>query len=123
MIDLKIGLDGDLVVSETGDISLTESIRQAVLIRLRWIYGEWRLGPDLGFPWFDEVFVKNPDTVKIRGMIRSEIVEVDGVNDANVESAVFDPASRNLTVRYIVYTDEGTFREEVTLYGELRDHG
>ena len=68
MTDIRLGKDGDIVVSEIGDISLTESVRQAVLIRLRWIYQEWRLGPEMGFPWFEEVFIKNPNTVKIQTM-------------------------------------------------------
>ena len=57
MTDIKLGKDGDIVVSAVGDISLTESVRQAVLIRLRWIYQEWRLGPEMGFPWFEEIFI------------------------------------------------------------------
>ena len=60
MIDILLEEDGDIAVSEVGDISITNSVRQAVLIRLRWIYNEWRLGPELGFPWFEQVFVKNP---------------------------------------------------------------
>ena len=75
MVDIKLNRDGDIDVSAIGDISLTESVRQAVLIRLRWIYDEWRLGPELGFPWFEEVFVKNPNTVKIRSLIRDEIMQ------------------------------------------------
>ena len=78
MTDIRLGKDGDIVVSEIGDISLTESVRQAVLIRLRWIYQEWRLGPEMGFPWFEEVFIKNPNTVKIRSLIRDEIMQVEG---------------------------------------------
>ena len=38
MVDIKLNRDGDIDVSAVGDISLTESVRQAVLIRLRWIY-------------------------------------------------------------------------------------
>ena len=78
MVDIRLDKDGDIMVSPVGDISLTESVRQAVLIRLRWIYQEWRLGPEMGFPWFEEIFVKNPNTVKIRSLIRDEILQVEG---------------------------------------------
>ena len=54
MLDIMLDADGDIKVSATGDISKTESVRQAVLVRLRWLYSEWRLGPELGFPWFEE---------------------------------------------------------------------
>ena len=117
MLDIMLGKDGDLVVSDTGDIFMTQSIRQAVLVRLRWIYGEWRLGPELGFPWFEEVFKKNPNTLKIRQLIREEILKVDGVTSATVTSVEYDQAKRTAKFTYTVTVGEETYREEVTLYG------
>ena len=93
MVDIKLNRDGDIDVSAIGDISLTESVRQAVLIRLRWIYDEWRLGPELGFPWFEEVFVKNPNTVKIRSLIRDEIMQVEGVTRSTMTGQSGQPPS------------------------------
>ena len=52
MIDLKLDATGDLELSAAGDISATDSIVQAVRIRLLWFFGEWRLMPSLGFPYF-----------------------------------------------------------------------
>lgn len=115
MLDILLDRDGDIVVSETGDVSITESVRQAVLVRLRWIYQEWRLGPELGFPWFDYVFIKNPETTTIRQLIREEIMSVDKVTDAQVTSATFDKKTRTFRVIYTVTVDDETFREEVTL--------
>lgn len=116
MLDIKLNADGDIDVSAVGDISLTESVRQAIFIRLRWIYNEWRLGPEMGFPWFEEVFVKNPNTVKIRQLVRDEIMQVDEVKDAKVETVTYDRAKRAATFVYTATVDEETFREEVTLY-------
>ena len=42
MIDLKLDVTGDLELSAAGDISATDSIMQAVRIRLLWFFGEWR---------------------------------------------------------------------------------
>lgn len=117
MIDILLGNDGDIAVSEVGDISITNSVRQAVLIRLRWIYNEWRLGPELGFPWFEQVFVKNPNTVKIRSLIRDEILQVEGVTGAEVTRVVYDRQNRAATFTYTCAVGEEIFREEVTLYG------
>ena len=89
MTDIMLDKAGDIKVSAVGDISLTESVRQAVLIRLRWIYQEWRLGPTMGFPWFEEVFVKNPNTVKIRQLIRDEIMQVEGVTASPATELAF----------------------------------
>lgn len=61
MYDLKLTNSGDLEISEDGDVSLTQSVRQAVLIRLRWLFGEWRFAPENGVPYFQQIMVKNPD--------------------------------------------------------------
>lgn len=116
MTDIMLNTNGDIAISDTGDISLTESVRQAILVRLRWIYREWRLGPEYGFRWFEEVFVKNPNEVKIRHLIREEILSVDEVVSARVLSYTFDRKRRSATVVYEVSTSEETFREEVTLH-------
>ena len=117
MLDIRLNADGDLDVSAIGDIGLTESCRQAVLIRLRWIYEEWRLGPEYGFPWFEEVFIKNPNTVKIKQLIREEIMKVSGVTAAEVTRVEYDQRKREATFWYTVTVGEETYREEVTLYG------
>lgn len=116
MVDIRLDKDGDIMVSPVGDISLTESVRQAVLIRLRWIYQEWRLGPEMGFPWFEEIFVKNPNTVKIRSLIRDEILQVEGVTAAQVTSVDYDRAKRAATFKFTCSVGEATYREEVTMY-------
>lgn len=117
MIDILLNSGGDIAVSATGDISITESVRQAVLVRLRWIYNEWRLGPELGFPWFEEVFVKNPNIVKVRQLIRDEIMQVDGVTTAAVTDVKYDPAKRTATFAYTCTVGAETFAEEAKLYG------
>lgn len=119
MVDIRLDKNGDIDVSAVGDISLTDSVRQAVLIRLRWIYNEWRLGPEMGFPWFEEVFIKNPNTVKIRQLIRDEIMQVDGVTAATVTSITYDRAKRAVTFVFSCTVGEATYREEVTLYEQL----
>lgn len=117
MVDIKLNAAGDIDVTDLGDFSLTDSVVQAVKIRLRWIYNEWRLGPQYGFPWFEEVFVKNPNIQKIKSLVRSEIVAVEGVTDARVDDVVYDKAGRNATFRFTVFVGEETYREEVTLHG------
>ena len=36
MKDLLLDKDGDLYLTPNGDVSLTDRVRQAILIRLRW---------------------------------------------------------------------------------------
>lgn len=116
MVDIKLDSSGDLDVSNIGDISLTESIRQTVAIRLKWIYDEWRLGPELGFGWFEEVFVKNPNIERIKMLVRNEIAQVEGVTNVSVNDVVYNKSKRTATFYFTYKVDEETYREEVTLY-------
>ena len=117
MLDIMLDKDGDIKVSATGDIFTTESVRQAVKIRLQWIYNEWRLGPEFGFPWFEEMFVKNPNIPKLRQLIRTEIMKVEEVTAAEVHTVEYDRKKRAATFKYTCSVGEAVFMEEVTLYG------
>lgn len=115
MFDILLNKDGDIDISGSGVFSTTTSVRQAILIHLRWFFGEWRFGPELGFPWFEEVFVKNPNLTKLRHLIRDEIKKVDGIVDVNVDNIVFDKQKREATVKYKCTTTEEIFEEEAIL--------
>lgn len=115
MLDILLDRDGDLKVSETGDISLTESVRQAIRIRLLWFLGEWRLGPLAGLDYWGTVLVKNPNLVKIWQAIRDEILSVNEVTAVKDLQLVHDVQARTLAVRYEAVTDEETFRDEVSI--------
>lgn len=115
MLDILLDKSGDIHLSPDGDISTTESVRQAILIRLRWIFAECRLGPELGFPWFEEVFVKNPNTEKIRQLVMSKIMSLNNVKDVNVSKVVFDKAKRTAVVKYSCKVGEEIFEDEVIL--------
>jgi hypothetical protein len=114
--DIAVDNGRDLLLTEKGDIIIEETnIKQAIMTRLLWISGEWRLGPSLGFPWFEDVFVKNPNTDRIRSDIREAVMDIDAVNDCTVELVKFDRAQRNITFAYTAYTDEGVISEEVDM--------
>lgn len=115
MIDILLGSDGDISVTEDGDISLTDSIRQAVRIRLRWIFSEWRLGDEFGFPWFEEVFVKNPNLTKIKTTIRETVLEVEGITAVKIDKADFNVAERTASFAFTAYVNEESFSEEVKI--------
>lgn len=115
MKDILLTQDGDLVINETGDISLTDSVRQAIRVRLRWFLDEWRLGPEIGVPYYDEVFVKSPNSLRIQQLIRDEILTVDEVTDVQDVTFKMDAKSRTAAIKYIVSVGEETFREEVLI--------
>lgn len=115
MKDILLCADGDLHISENGDISLTDSVRQAIRVRLRWFLNEWRLGPELGLPYFEETFIKNPNENRLRQIIRDEIMTVDKVTDVLNVFVRVNAQSRQATISYEAVVAEETFREEVLI--------
>lgn len=117
MFDLLLTKTGDLAIGETGDISVTQSVVQAVSIRLKWVLGEWRLGPAMGFPYFEEVFVKNPNLTKIKYLLRDMVMEVDGVTNVGDVDITADPKTRTAKIAIVFSVNEKTHKEEVKIYG------
>lgn len=115
VLDILLDTGGDYKISDTGDIILTQSVRQAIKIRLKWFLGEWRLGPLLGLDYWGTVLVKNPNLVKVRQAIRDEILSVSEVTGVNCVDLKADAAKRQLIVSYEAVTSEETFREEVKI--------
>ena len=114
--DILLDGSGDLHISETGDISLTDSIRQAVVVRLKWFEGEWRFAPEYGVPYFDNMLVKNPNLVKIRSLIRAEIMSVESVTDVKNITINVDKHNRTAKITLDITTYEETHREEVIIH-------
>ena len=105
MYDLKLDRTGDLEISEAGDVMLTQSVRQAVEIRLRWLFGEWR--------YLERVMVKKPDIEGIKQILRQEIMAVDGMEDVMNLNIVIDDKTREAVITFDGTADGENFSEEV----------
>lgn len=116
MVDIFLNSKGDIEVSENGDIALTDNITQAIKIRLKWIYNEWRLGPELGLQWFESIFVKNPEMDNIKQIIRQEIINVEGVDDATVELVNYNPSERTASFGFSCTIGDENYKDEVMIY-------
>ena len=122
MLDILLTRDGDLSINEWGDIALTESVRQAVRIRLLWFFQEWRYGPDIGVPYFEEVFVKNPNIARIRRIVRDEAMSVQEVQDVTNIVIDINAATREAHIAFDILISGETFREEVLIpWGSYTD--
>ena len=109
MKDLLLTRDGDLYIDPaTGDIRITDSVEQAIKIRLLWFFSEWRLGPQFGIPYREEILIKNPNKLRIRQLFREAIMSVDEVTNVAKLAADVDPRTRVLTVRYTAKAREGS---------------
>lgn len=121
MLDFKLTKSGDLELTDTGDILPTDSVCQAVRIRLLWFFDEWRLGPEFGLPYFENILVKNPNESKIRHLIREAVMSVDEVTDVQEVEMSIDSRTRAASITVVFSTDEDTFREEVNIQCQAMD--
>lgn len=114
-VDILLDSGGDILVNDAADITLTNSIRQDVKIRLQWFFAEWRFDPEAGLPYFEEVFVKNPNTDRIAQIVREEAAKVTGVIETRDVRVNCDNNTRTAVIAFTIVTDYGSFREEVSI--------
>ena len=115
MKDVLLTHDGDLFINKYGDIEITDSVRQAVRIRLLWFFKEWRFAPDYGVPYFEEVLKKNPNLDRIKRIIYNEVMSVNEVMDARNIQIKLDAETRTAKVTMDVVLSDETYREEVVI--------
>lgn len=99
-MDFKSDANGDLLI-ENGDFVLVDGVDETVQFinqSLRFLQAEWFLDETKGFPYFDEVFVKNPNPVALDSLFKKYIIELPGVEELTAFSLEYDPSSRNLTI-------------------------
>lgn len=117
MKDILLDKDGDIALSESGDITLVTSPVQAVLIKVRWYFKEWVFDPEKGIPYYESVLVKKPDIEGIKKMLIRQIMDVDDVVEVPEMQILVNAASREALVRFRFRTSEETYFEEVMLHG------
>lgn len=118
MKDIQLTSNGDLFVNpQTGDIEITDSVAQAIRIRLLWFWQEWRLGTQYGVPYYEDVLVKNPSIIRIKQVIREAIMSVKEVS-ALKELEVEMKDDRTCHISYVAAIPGAEdVSEEVSLYG------
>ncbi len=66
---------------ENSDLTITDSIVQAITIRLRWFLNEFKYNTSFGVPYYEDVFVKSPNMTLIRRDLTEEIQKVTEVEE------------------------------------------
>ena len=102
-------------ITDHGDIQLTESVRQAIRIRLLWFFGEWRFSPNAGLPYFEDVLIKNPNINRIRRIVQNEVMSVREVRDVRELHIEFNAQRRIAVISFEAVTDDEIYREEVEI--------
>ena len=104
MADLALTEDGDLKITDNAltIVDGDEALRQHLAIRLRFFLGEWFLDNRIGIPYFDDVLIKNPNLVLVRGILRSAISTTPGVESIERFEFEFDGATRKMELDFTV---------------------
>lgn len=101
-------VDGDLVMTDDLEVGGTDPVLQDIIQTLRWIAGEWFLDIQSGTPWFQDIFVKNPDLDGINAVMMNTIKNVPGV--VAITRFVMSPsnASRSFSLNFSAQKTTGT---------------
>ena len=108
MNDLQMTNKGDLAILNY-DIATTDSIKQAILIKLRWFFSEWIYNTNLGIEWFEKILIKNPNKLLVRRMIEDAVLSVDGVTDVSDTKLTIFNETRKARISFKYKTINGAY--------------
>lgn len=115
MKDLMLDSTGDLLLTEDGDVAFTDSILQAIYIRLKWFENEWALGPTFGVPYYEEYFKKNPSKLLIEQTVKEAILGVEEVDEVTKVAVDINSASRTAEIRFTAVSGKKAIEGRLTL--------
>jgi len=117
--DLKIGVTTNDLEFTNFDLSFVEEVDyvvQKLKIRLQFFLGEWFLDTSVGTPYFQEIFIKNPDVAAIESIFRAIILETNEVNELLSFVSDYDNSLRKFSLVFSVNTTFGLAENvEVTI--------
>lgn len=114
-MDILLTADGDLHISDDGDIAVGNSIAQKIRIKLLWFAGEWKWNKEEGIPYLEGLLVKNPNIDYFESLIRQKIFEIDEITEVKDVSVSYDRKKRSATVSFVAMTDQETIVDEFEL--------
>lgn len=108
MFNAEAGAYSDYI-NDGGIASGKDQVRQNIEDRLRMVYGEWFLNTEIGVPWFDKVFVKNPDLSAIDIILKTTILGTSEVDELLAYKSSLDRTRRVFSVTFTA----------LSIYGEV----
>ena len=100
---------GDLFIDSTGQLVLvdgSDAVAQHLRGRLRIFLGEWFLDERIGFPYFRDVFIKNPNHASILSSLRRTITGTPGISGVD-ELTLSVNAARQAVVSFRAQLADG----------------
>ena len=105
MADLALSTVDDDLLIENDNLSIidgTAGYEQNLVIRLRFFKGDWFLDQRLGVPYYDDIFLKNPDLILVRTIFREVILETAGTDSIERFDLSVDSATRIMSLSFTV---------------------
>lgn len=109
MSDIRLDINGDLFISDDGQLQLINTIqdatRQRVEISLQLFQGEWYLDTTEGLPYFQTILVKGTPTEVVDSIFRNAIQA-----DEQIQRILSFESTRNNTtynLRFSAVTNSG----------------
>lgn len=103
-------VEGDLCLDAKGDIVVVrgvDAIVQHIRVRFNTFRGEVFTDLRIGFPWFEEVFVKGVSLQRVRSLVERTILTTPGIAEVNDLTLNHDRVTRRLTIRFRARTTDG----------------
>ena len=104
------GSPQDLRVTPRGDLEIVserEDVRQRVIERLRFWFGQWFLRVQEGIPYRNEVFTRPISAGLAATLVTEQIRAVEGVTGVSGVTARIEPEDRRLVYQATVHTADG----------------
>lgn len=115
-MDLALNLDPnsgtfrDLSLTASNDLAtvdLAAGTKQDILTALRVYLGEWFLDTTVGVPYYQTIFVKNPDQALVNAAFINTISKVPGVIAITAFSTTTNSLTRLMEISFTVRTTSG----------------
>lgn len=116
---IGIALDqdaNDIFLNPDGNLAMAydaEAVGQHARQRVQTFAGEWYLDTTAGLPWVQQILGKRYDAALAEAVVKSEVLNTDGVTEITSFSVSFDRASRGVFIRSVEVGTE--YDEEVSL--------
>lgn len=117
MIGRALDSNNDLIINK-GQIKLVsngDEVVQHVRTRLQFYLEEWFLDLTSGTPYFQKIFTKPVNLVNIESIIKSRILNTDGVSRLIEFKMDYEKSNRSLSISFSAETEYGIITEEVSL--------
>ena len=117
LIDPSLPIKNDLTLTDY-DLALVDDLdglRQKLMIKLQFFYGEWYLDTTKGIKYYTDILIPNPELNKVQAILKAAITDTEGVNSLLSFDAKFDPSGRSLSVKFKADTVYGNLTIGTTL--------